>query len=121
MFCKQKGVLMSADCIFCKIIDRTIPSGIVAENEQVLVIQDRAPKAPVHYLIIPKQHVADISSLKNDELRLAEAIFAMAQQLSRSLPGKGDFRLLVNNGAGAGQSVEHLHAHFLAGKKMTDF
>jgi len=112
---------MSVECVFCKIIDRAIPVTIVAENDDVLVIQDRSPKAPVHYLIIPKKHTPDIVSMTADELPLAQAIFAMAQQLSRALPGKGDFRLLVNNGSGVGQSVFHLHAHFLAGKKLADF
>lgn len=112
---------MNAECVFCKIINRTIPATIIAENDDVLVIQDRSPKAPVHYLIIAKHHTPDIVSLKSNELGVGQAIFAMAQQLSRTLPGSGDFRLIVNNGTDAGQSVFHLHAHFLASKKMTDF
>ena len=112
---------MSAECLFCKIIDRTIPAVIVAENDHVIVIQDRAPKAPVHYLIIPKKHVADIVSLSASDLSLGQAMFSMAQQLSKALPGNGDFRFIINNGSGAGQSVFHLHGHFLAGKKMADF
>lgn len=112
---------MSAECVFCKIIDKTIPAAIVAENDDVIVIQDRAPKAPVHYLIIPKKHTSTIVSMTADELPLAQALFAMAQQLSKALPGNGDFRFIINNGPGVGQSVFHLHAHFLAGKKMADF
>jgi len=112
---------VSAECIFCKIIDKTIPATIVAENDGVIVIQDRAPKAPVHYLIIPKKHTQNIASMTADELPLAQEMFAMAQQLSKALPGNGDFRFIINNGSGVGQSVFHLHGHFLAGKKMADF
>jgi histidine triad (HIT) family protein len=112
---------VSAECIFCKIIDKTIPAAIVAENEHIIVIQDRAPKAPVHYLIIPKKHTPNIVSMSVDELPLAQEMFAMAQQLSKALPGNGDFRFIINNGPGVGQSVFHLHGHFLAGKKMADF
>ena len=112
---------MNAECVFCKIINRTIPAAVIAENDDFMVIQDRSPKAPVHYLIITKHHVPDITSLKPEELYLGQALFAMAQQLSRTLPGSGNFRLIVNNGTDAGQSVFHLHAHFLASKKMTDF
>jgi histidine triad (HIT) family protein len=112
---------MNVECVFCKIVNRSIPATVIAENDDVLVIQDRSPKAPVHYLIITKHHASGIVSLKPNELSLGQALFAMAQQLSRTLPGSGDFRLIINNGTDAGQSVFHLHAHFLASKKMTDF
>lgn len=103
------------DCIFCAIIARQIPGVIVAENDDVVVIQDKYPQAPIHYLIVPKKHVKDIASLDSQDLNLGKATFAMAQQLSSSTPGAQDFRLVINNGYNAGQRVFHLHTHFLAG------
>jgi len=108
------------ECIFCKIIARELPAEIVAEDDEVLVIADRAPKAPVHYLIIPKKHIADLRSLEKADAALVGTVALMAQQLAGKLSGSGSFRLVTNNGADAGQSVYHLHFHFLSGKKMLD-
>jgi diadenosine tetraphosphate (Ap4A) HIT family hydrolase len=106
---------VSSSCIFCKIIQGTIPVTIIAHNEHAIVIQDIAPKAPVHYLIIPKIHVPDIIHLKENQYSIGAHLFALAQQIGSNLPNKIDFRLIVNNGAGVGQSVFHLHMHLLAG------
>ena len=107
---------MDAHCIFCKIINKQIPSDIVAQNDTVIVIKDIAPKAPVHYLIIPKKHYADIGQLPHDEKSLAADLLLMAKKLSEQHPS---FRLVSNNGKAAGQEVSHIHIHFLAGKSMT--
>ncbi len=112
---------MKKECVFCKIIAKELPAKVIAENDLCLVIQDIAPKAPVHYLIIPKKHVVDISCLERDDAQIPATIFFMAQELGAKLSGSGAFRLIVNNGADAGQSVPHLHAHFVSGKKMADF
>ena len=108
-------------CIFCKIIAKEIPATIVAEKDDLIVLQDRAPKAPIHYLIIPKKHIENIQALTPEDGYLVAKLFFMAQELSESLPGSGAFRLISNNGADAGQSVHHMHIHFIAGTKMTDF
>ncbi|HBL98122.1 TPA: histidine triad nucleotide-binding protein [Candidatus Dependentiae bacterium] len=106
--------------IFSKIIAREIPAKIIAENDEVIVIEDIAPKAAIHYLIIPKLEVRDIQSLAAQDFQVVEPIFKMAQQLSRTVPGAEHFRLLINNGERAGQRVFHLHVHFLAGQLLGD-
>jgi len=108
------------DCVFCKVISRELPSEIIAEDDEVIVIKDRAPQAPLHYLIIPKKHINDLKSLEQADANLIGKIALMAKKLAEKLSGSGSFRLVVNNGRDAGQSVFHLHFHFLSGKKMLD-
>lgn len=102
-------------CVFCAIIARQIPATIIAETDTLIVIQDRAPKAPVHYLIIPKKHIQDVRHLEKGDCCLSSQMFMMAQQLAFKDGKNLDFKLLVNNGHSAGQRVFHLHMHFLAG------
>ena len=108
------------DCIFCKIISGKIPSSIIDQTDEVIVIKDINPKAPVHYLIIPKKHICDLKQLGPEDKDLAAQMLFMAQRLSKKLPKPGDFKLVSNNGAGVGQCVFHAHIHFLAGKKFVD-
>lgn len=105
---------MNLTCIFCRIISKEIPSKIIAENDSVIVIQDRSPRAPVHYLILPKKHVACLVDLQPEDMQLSWQMIAMAKELAAKLPKPQAFNLIVNNGAEAGQSVFHLHYHFLA-------
>lgn len=114
---------MLADCIFCKIIHEIIPAKIITQNNHLIVIADIAPKAKIHYLIIPKKHVQDLLALDacdSQDSQIGSAVFLMAQELAQKLNIK-DFRLINNNGSGAGQSVFHLHFHFLAGASLPGF
>ncbi len=109
------------DCIFCKIIAKEIPSKVIEENDEVIVIQDVSPRAPIHYLIIPKKHINDIQLLQENDAPLVGKMMLMAQTISKNLSGSQAFRLIINNGKDVGQSVFHLHFHFLSGKRMFDF
>jgi len=111
---------MAERCVFCKIINKEIPATIIDENEHCLVIEDINPKAPVHYLIIPKKHVVSLHDITPGDAQLMSELLFMAQKCATTLPDPKAFGLIVNNGPEAGQSVMHLHCHFLSGKKMTD-
>ncbi len=107
-----------AECIFCQIIAGKLPAAVILENDQVIVIKDIAPKAPIHYLIIPKKHVPDIESLAPVDYDLGALIFSTAQKLAQQQPELQDFNMLINNGRKAGQIIFHLHAHFLVGAQI---
>lgn len=108
------------DCIFCKIVSQDIPAKIIRETDQLLVLQDIAPKAPIHYLIVPKKHVQDLASCSSDDQSMLSEILSMSQTLSREVEGASSFKFLTNNGHAAGQRVFHLHFHFLAGKTFSE-
>lgn len=112
---------MSHFCVFCEIIKGAIPATKIYENEHVLVIKDIVPKAPVHLLIIPKIHLPDVASLTAENADYGAAALLITAALKNQLTGSQSFRLMTNTGADAGQSVYHLHFHFLSGKQMLDF
>lgn len=101
--------------IFAKIINREIPADIVYEDEHCLAFRDIAPQAPMHVLIIPKIPMTKLSDGDNDHEKLLGHLMIKAADVARD-QGYDDFRLVVNNGAGAGQTVFHLHIHILAGR-----
>lgn len=104
--------------IFQKIIDREIPASIVYEDEHTLAFHDVAPQAPTHILIIPKKPLAKLSDAQDDDAALLGRLLLTATSVARQ-QGLTDYRLVVNNGAGAGQSVFHLHLHVLGGRPMS--
>ena len=104
--------------LFGKIIRREIPADIVYEDEQCLAFRDVNPQAPTHVLLIPKKEIDMLASAKPEEQALLGHLMLVAGKIANQL-GIGDaFRLVVNNGAGAGQSVFHLHVHILGGRKL---
>ncbi len=110
---------MNSTCIFCKIIQKSIPSKIIQENEHVLVIQDITPKAPIHYLILTKKHIIDLAQTSDQDKEYLLQMMLMIRTLALGLPEKNrNFNVVSNNGKAAGQSVYHLHMHFLAGRNI---
>ena len=112
---------MLQECVFCSIIEGSIPATIISETDNILVIEDHAPKAPIHYLIIPKKHLENLAAFKNRDQELAGEILIMAKELGLQLDGSKAFRVVFNNGFEAGQRVFHAHAHFLAGAELSEF
>lgn len=105
------------DCLFCKIAAGEIPSQKVYEDAQMLAFRDIEPKAPVHVLLIPKTHLDGVRALKADNAAVVAHIFAKIPEIAASL-GVTDYRVVTNNGAAAGQSVQHLHFHLLGGRTL---
>ena len=104
--------------IFGKIIRREIPADIVYEDEHCLAIRDINPQAPTHVLLIPKQRIDKLSSATPADQALLGHLMLAAAKVARQLGTGEAFRLVVNNGAEAGQSVFHLHLHILGGRKL---
>ena len=105
------------DCIFCKIIAGEIPSNKVYEDDTVLAFRDIEPKAPVHILVVPKKHITGAADVQSEDGEAIGHIFRVIAQVADQ-QGLTDFRVVTNNGAGAGQTVPHLHFHILAGRQL---
>lgn len=112
--------MLHQSCVFCSIIRGEIPATKIYENDKLIVIKDIAPKAPVHLLIIPKIHVPDVAALTEADAVFAAAMLLVTAELKKQLTGSHAFRLIANTGADVGQSVFHVHFHFLSGKMMSD-
>ena len=107
------------DCIFCQIATHEIPSTVVYENEQLIAFEDIDPQAPVHVLIVPKKHIATLTELKENDTELMQQLFMTAQQIAKITQVEhSGFRLVINSNPDGGQTVYHLHAHLLGGRKM---
>ena len=109
-----------ADCIFCKIIAGEIPSNKFFEDDDILAFHDIDPKAPTHFLVIPKQHIPNIMELTPEEIPLMGSLMYKAQELAVSLGcAEMGARFVVNCKSHGGQSVDHLHVHVMGGRKMS--
>ena len=107
------------DCIFCRIISGDIPSDILYQDEQVVAFRDINPKAPVHLLLVPREHIETVAELSEDEASIMGHLVTVANRLAREagISEKG-YRLVVNSGPEGGQEVPHLHLHLLGGRQM---
>ena len=108
-----------SECLFCKIVARTIPAALVYEDELVVAFDDINPQAPTHTLVIPRKHVASIAELQESDVTLLGRLLLAGNKIARQ---KGivdaGYRFVVNTGVDGGQSVFHLHLHVLGGRHM---
>ncbi len=107
------------DCLFCKIIKGDIPSSKVYEDDTVYAFNDIDPQAPVHILIIPKEHIKSAAEINADNSAVVAHIFEVAAKIAKEKGLADGFRIVTNCGDSAGQSVKHLHFHLLSGRDFT--
>ncbi len=106
-------------CIFCQIIEGTLPSTKVYENDRVFAFKDISPQAPVHVLVVPKQHIADVTSAASSNSQVFQELFEVVHKLIEKLGlQKTGFRTVFNTGQDACQTVFHLHLHLLGGAQL---
>lgn len=110
-----------SDCLFCKIINTEIPADIVYQDDKILVFKDISPKAEVHLLMIPKQHIESLAQLEPSDNDLIAYMMLKLPVLAQQQGLKEGFRTIINTGKGGGQEVFHLHIHLLGGKKLPGF
>lgn len=107
------------DCLFCRIVAGEIPADIVYEDDACLAFRDINPQAPVHVLIIPRQHIASLSEAgQSNESTLGGLLLAAARVAEMEKLSAAGYRTIINTGAGAGQSVFHLHLHVIGGRSL---
>ena len=105
--------------IFCKIINKEIPSKIVIENDYVTAFEDLHPVAPVHILVVPKKHIQNVMKLTEEDTVYLQEVYKAVQEIAKEKQiNETGFRVLTNNGEDAGQTIKHLHFHILGGRKM---
>ena len=106
------------DCLFCQIAERQLPASIVAETESALAFRDISPQAPCHILVIPKKHVATLDEEAPEDQEMLGHLLLVAQSIAREQNLVSAYRIVLNNGVGAGQTVFHIHIHLLAGRLL---
>ena len=109
-----------SDCLFCKIAAGEIPSKKGYEDDQILAFYDIAPMAPVHVLVIPKEHIDSVAAVTEENAGLVAYIFTVIPKIAKELGLDGGFRVVSNCGSDGCQSVKHLHFHILGGKKLSE-
>jgi histidine triad (HIT) family protein len=109
---------MSAECLFCKIAAKQVPSKIVYEDPEMFAFEDISPQAPTHILLCPRRHVVSLDDAKAEDQAVIGKLHLVAAQLARERHLLDGYRTVFNNGAGAGQSVFHLHLHLLGGRQF---
>lgn len=108
-----------ADCIFCMIANKDIPSKVAYEDEKIIVFHDLEPQAPVHVLIIPKKHISSLDDMKDEDAELLGYLMFKVKDIAKGLGLENGYRLVNNCGEDGLQTVQHLHFHLLGKRKMT--
>jgi histidine triad (HIT) family protein len=109
---------MAEKTIFKRIIDGEIPAKIVYQDDQCLAFHDVAPQAPTHVIVIPKKEIPSLNEIADEDAPLVGHLLVVIRQLAKELKLDGGYRVVVNCGPHAGQSVDHLHFHLLAGRQL---
>lgn len=109
---------MNADCIFCKISRGEVPAKHIYDDAEIFAFEDIQPQAPAHLLISPRKHLASLNDAEDGDAVMLGKILLVAKQLAREYGLPSGYRVVINNGAEAGQSVNHLHVHVLGGRAM---
>ena len=107
-----------SDCLFCKIVAGDIPADTLYEDDEILAFRDIAPQAPTHFLVIPKIHINGPAAIDTSDEQLMGKIMRIGALIAAEQGIGDDFRVVFNNGAGAGQTVFHIHMHILGGRPM---
>jgi histidine triad (HIT) family protein len=107
------------DCLFCKIVDGTVPAPLVYEDEECIAFADIHPQAPVHVLIVPRDHIVSLAEVTDDDSALLGHLLWATAEIARQKGLTGGYRTVFNSGEDGGQTVEHLHIHLLGGRSMT--
>lgn len=110
-----------SDCLFCKIAAGEIPSDTVYEDDQVIVFKDLYPKADVHLLIVPREHIASLNEMDASHDALMAHMMRLLPTLAKEHGLDDGFRTIINTGPGGGQEIFHLHIHLLGGGKLPGF
>jgi histidine triad (HIT) family protein len=109
------------DCVFCNIINKTLESDVLFENEKLIVIRDILPKAPVHLIVIPKKHTLSLNHLETGDSSLVGEMIMTAKQMAEKYGvNETGYKLVFNVGRDGGQVIPHLHLHLMGGKNMGD-
>lgn len=110
---------MSEGCLFCRIAAGEIPAQMVYEGDEIVAFRDINPQAPTHILVIPRRHIASVNDMQPGDAELVGGLYLVARELAREegIAEKG-YRLVMNTGPGAGQTVHHIHLHLLGGRPL---
>lgn len=108
------------NCIFCMIANKQIPSQCLYEDDKVMAFKDVNPQAPVHVLVIPKEHYVSVDDINEENSGIVARCFEVIAKLAKELGVQGGYRVISNCGESAGQTVKHLHFHILGGKKLEE-
>jgi histidine triad (HIT) family protein len=107
-----------ANCLFCRIVAKELPADVVLDRDEVLAFRDINPGAPVHVLVLPKEHLRSLEEVADHHAALLAALVGAANDVARAEGVAGGFRVVTNIGPTAGQSVDHLHLHVLGGRPL---
>jgi len=112
---------MSEDCLFCNVVSRKSPSDIVYEDDKVIVFKDIYPKADIHLLLVPKEHIGSLDELDTSHDVMIAHMIRLLPKLAREQGLYHGFRTIINTGPGGGQEIYHLHMHLLGGRGLPGF